>query len=49
MSRAARTDPAPKCRACDGWAFERGVTPMKACTACGGTGRPSKQKDMIDG
>jgi hypothetical protein len=34
---------APKCPRCAGFAFEPDHHPLKACTACGGTGRPPRQ------
>jgi DnaJ-class molecular chaperone len=36
----ARAERSARCARCDGWAFEPDVVPMKACSACGGTGKP---------
>jgi DnaJ-class molecular chaperone len=40
---------APKCRDCDGWGVDREKHPLTPCETCGGTGRPAKPKDLVDG
>jgi len=47
MSRAA--DSAPKCSRCRGWCIELDRPTLAICGQCGGTGKPAKQQELIDG
>ena len=40
---------APKCARCAGWGFEPDKSPLTHCPACNGTGKPAKQRELIDG
>ena len=41
-------EPPPRCAPCKGWGFVPEVTPMRTCPACGGSGRPARQKELTD-